>query len=166
MRRAAPLVVLVATALAASGIPASGIAAGAAPERGGADPIGKHKSAPPLPPTPPSSPPATPATPPDAQPYDAQLIRLSEILGALSYLGALCGDRDAGEWRARMQALLEAEGTPAARKDRFAGAFNRGVQGYGLSYRTCTPNARLVIERFRAEGARIARDVENRYRAS
>lgn len=115
---------------------------------------------------PPPSPPATPAPPPETKPYDAQLMRLSEILGALTYLRGLCGAKDADLWRGRMQALLDAEGTPPVRKDRLAGAYNRGIQGYSLSYRTCTPNAHMVIERFLAEGERIAKEVENRYRAS
>lgn len=109
---------------------------------------------------------ATPAPPSDSRPYDGQLIRLSEILGTLSYLGALCQEKDADTWRARMQALLNAEGSPQVRKERLAGAYNRGIQGYSLSYRTCTPNARLVVERLLSEGARIAKDIENRYRAS
>lgn len=115
---------------------------------------------------PPPPPPATPAPPPETKPYDPQLMRLAEILGALTYLRGLCGDKDAEEWRTRMQALLDAEGMPVTRKDRLAGAFNRGVDGYSLSYRTCTANAHLVIDRFLAEGSRIAKDLENRYRAS
>ena len=116
--------------------------------------------------SPPAPPPATPAPPPDTRPYDPQLMRLSEILGTLSYLGKLCGRPDADQWRARMQALLDAEGSPAERKDRLAGAYNRGISGYGLSYRTCTPAAHLVIERFLREGTSLAKEVENRYRAS
>ena len=118
------------------------------------------------PPAPAAPPPATPAPPPDTRPYDPQLMRLSEILGALTYLRGLCGAGDADQWRGRMQALLDAEGKPDTRKDRLAGAFNHGLQGYSLSYRTCTPNARFVVERFLKEGAALAREVENRYRAS
>ena len=93
-------------------------------------------------------------------------MRLAEILGALTYLRDLCGNGDADQWRARMQTLLDAEGTPASRKDRLAGAYNRGIEGYSLSYRTCTANAHVVIARFVEEGSRIAKAVENRYRAS
>ncbi len=113
---------------------------------------------------PPAPPVATPAPPPDTRPYDQQLFRLAEILGALTYLRGVCGAGDADSWRARMQTLLEAEGKPDARRDRLAGAFNHGMQGYALSYRSCTPNARFVIQRFLAEGADLARGLENRYR--
>ena len=107
-----------------------------------------------------------PATPPDDRPYDPQLLRLAEVLGALTTMRQLCGAPDAGQWRQRMQALLDAEGSPPARKDRLAGAYNRGLQGYGLTYRTCTANARLVIRRFLDESSRLAHDIGNRYRAS
>ena len=132
----------------------------------------QHANTPPLPPPnptpqrPQATPPATPAPPPETRAYDPQLMRLAEILGALAYLRGLCGAGDADHWRQRMQTLLDAEGSPAARKERLAGAYNRGVAGYSLSYRTCTPNARLVIERFLREGTAIAKEVENRYRAS
>ena len=111
----------------------------------------------------PPAPAATPAPPPDTRPYDPQLLRLSEILGALTYLRGVCGAGDADQWRARMQTLLEAEGKPDVRRDRLAGAFNHGMQGYALSYKSCTPNARVVIQRFLAEGAGLARGLENRY---
>ena len=112
----------------------------------------------------PSPPPGAP--PPDVKPYDPQLLRLAEVLGALSYLRGLCGDGDGDVWHKRMQALLDAEGTTPIRKDRLAGSYNRGIDGYSLSYRSCTPNARAVVERFLAEASQIARQVENRFGAS
>lgn len=127
---------------------------------------GSHKTEKPPVVLPPPSPPATPAPPPESKPYDPQLMRLSEILGALTYLRGLCGDKDGDVWRARMEALLAAEGSPAVRKDRLAGAYNDGLQGYELSYRTCTTNAHVVIERFLVEAHRLAKEIENRYRAS
>ena len=74
---------------------------------------------------------AAPAPPPqsDVKPYDPQLLRLAEILGALTYLRGLCGDKDADAWHTRMQSLLDAEDTTQIRKDRLAGAFNRGMEG-------------------------------------
>ena len=115
---------------------------------------------------PPEAPPVPPAPPPETKPYDAQLMRLAEIMGALTYMRGLCGDKDTDEWRTRMQTLLDAEGTPASRKDRLAGAYNKGLESYSVSYRTCTPNAYIVIKRYLGEGERIAKEIENRYRAS
>ncbi|HLJ72163.1 MAG TPA: TIGR02301 family protein [Roseiarcus sp.] len=104
-----------------------------------------------------------PAPEPSPPPYEPQLLRLSEVMGALTYLRGLCGERDAEIYRAKMAALLAAEATSDARKDRLAGAYNRGFQGYALTYRTCTPAARVVIARFLDEAARVSKDLANRY---
>jgi len=105
----------------------------------------------------------SPAPEPPPPPYEPQLLRLSELMGALTYLRGLCGERDAETYRAKMTALLAAEATSDARKDRLAGAYNRGFQGYALTYRTCTPAARVVIARFLDEAARVSKDLANRY---
>ena len=106
--------------------------------------------------------PAVPQTAP-APPYEPQLLRLAEVMGALAYLRDLCGLQDGDKWRARMSALLEAEAPTEARKERLAGAYNKGFRAYEAIYRTCTPNAELVIARYLEEGGRIARDVTNRF---
>ncbi len=102
-------------------------------------------------------------TEPGTPPYEPQLLRLAEIMGSLSYLRDLCGDRDGAAFRARMNALMEAEANSETRRDRLAGAFNKGFQGFETIYRTCTPNAQEVITRYVEEGARIAQDVGNRF---
>jgi uncharacterized protein (TIGR02301 family) len=106
---------------------------------------------------------------PDAEPpppYDPEILRLAEILGALTYLDALCASNPQGDWRAKMQALLDAEAKTAARKERLAGSYNRGFHDYERTYHLCTPNAQAIIGRFLAEGAGIAHEVVNRYGAS
>jgi uncharacterized protein (TIGR02301 family) len=91
------------------------------------------------------------------------LLRLAEILGALSFLRDICGDNDSAEWRRRMAALIDAEGVTEARKERLAGAYNRGFRSYETIYRACTPNAELAITRYLDEGQKIVRDVSSRY---
>jgi uncharacterized protein (TIGR02301 family) len=108
--------------------------------------------------------PAPEAEPPP--PYDPEILRLAEILGALTYLDALCASNPPGDWRAKMQALLEAEAKTAARKERLAGSYNRGFRDYERTYHLCTPNAQAIIGRFLAEGGKIAHEVVNRYGAS
>jgi uncharacterized protein (TIGR02301 family) len=103
------------------------------------------------------------AAEPAPPPYEPQLLRLSEIMGALSYLRDLCAAHDAEAFRAKMSALLSVEGTTDARKERLAGAYNRGFQGYALTYRSCTPAARTVIARFLDEAERVSKDLANRY---
>ncbi|MGH6845738.1 MAG: TIGR02301 family protein [Methylocella sp.] len=108
--------------------------------------------------------PAPVAEPPP--PYDPEILRLAEILGALTYLDALCASNPQADWRAKMQALLEADAKTAARKERLAGSYNRGFRDYERTYHLCTPNAQAIIGRFLAEGAGIAHEVVNRYGAS
>ncbi len=110
--------------------------------------------------------PEQPAVEGPPPPYEPQLLRLSEILGALSYLRDICGARDGDAWRAKMASLLDAEAKTQTRRERLAGAFNRGFRGYEVIYRTCTPNAETVIGRYLTEGERIARDISYRYGAS
>jgi uncharacterized protein (TIGR02301 family) len=105
-------------------------------------------------------------------PYEPQLLRLSEIMGALAYLQTVCassGDSPApteAAWRAQMENLMTAEGAGPSRREKLAGAYNRGLQGYAFSYRVCTPNAQLARKRFLDEGAQLAHDISTRYRAN
>lgn len=108
-----------------------------------------------------------PAPPNEAEPppppYEPQLLRLSEILGALTFLRDLCGQGDGKDYRGRMNALLEAEASSVARKERLAGAYNRGYLGFSRTYRTCTVSASLAIERYIVEGAKLSRAITSRY---
>ncbi|MEJ1937837.1 TIGR02301 family protein [Nostoc sp. NIES-2111] len=102
-----------------------------------------------------------PAPPPP--PYEPQLLRLSEIIGALAFLRPLCAGKDEQDWRVRMTELIEAEASTQPRKERLAGAFNRGFREYGLVYRRCTPAAELAINRFLAEAGTLTRELASRY---
>ncbi len=107
---------------------------------------------------------AAPADAPDAAPpYEPQLLRLSELLGALAYLQDLCGQHDGDIWREKMAALIDAEAKSPVRKKRLAGAYNRGFRGYSVTYRLCTVNAQTVIGRFLDELVEIAHDVTRQY---
>jgi uncharacterized protein (TIGR02301 family) len=96
-------------------------------------------------------------------PYDRDLQRLSEILGALQYLRAICGAKEGQVWRDQMQALVDAEAPAGERHDRLVASFNRGYRGFQRTYRTCTPAANVAIRRYLEEGAKIARDITARY---
>ena len=110
----------------------------------------------------PAAPPPAPAQPPP-QPYDPQLLRLAEILGALSYLTSICEPTRKDPYRGQMQALIEAEANAAPRRDEYAGAFNRGYRGIAATYARCTDNARALVTRFRDEGVVITRQVRSQY---
>lgn len=96
-------------------------------------------------------------------PYDTEILRLAEILGALTYLEELCSAHPPGDWRGKMQALLEADAKTPARKARLAGSYNRGFHDYERTYQSCTPNAQAIISRFLNEGVKLAHGVVNRY---
>ena len=97
-------------------------------------------------------------------PFEGDLLRLAEILGALHYLRGLCGAKEGQKWRNEMQALLDAEAPGgSARRKNMTVSFNRGYRGFQQTYRSCTPAADVVIRRYLDEGMRISREVTARY---
>ncbi len=108
----------------------------------------------------------TPRSPPaqdQPAPYDHDLERLSEILGALHFLRGICNSDEGQKWRNEAQALIDAEAPAGDRHDQMVAGFNRGYRGFQQNYRTCTPAADVVIRRYLEEGAKIARDITARY---
>ena len=96
-------------------------------------------------------------------PYDEQYMRLAEILGGLHHLRPLCGANEPQVWRDKMNALIAAEDPAPDRRRRLIDKFNRSYRSFTEVYRTCTPGAQDIIERYLAEGARLSEDVLNRY---
>lgn len=103
--------------------------------------------------------PESPQPPPPA--YEPELLRLSEVIGALAFLRDLCDAPDAAQWPARMQTLIDAEGETNA--ERLAGAYNRGYRAFAITYRVCTPAAERAIAGYLAEGERLSRSVARRF---
>jgi uncharacterized protein (TIGR02301 family) len=100
---------------------------------------------------------------PDDPPYETELMRLAEILGALHYLRPLCGASDGSLWRDQMQALLEAEVQDGERERRFIERFNQGYRGFSSVYLRCTPAAEEALARYVDEGGALIRSVTTRY---
>jgi len=96
-------------------------------------------------------------------PFEPDLMRLSEILGALQYLRALCGANEGQKWREQMQALLEAEAQTPDRRNRMVTNFNRGYRSFQQNYRNCTPAANVAVRRYLDEGSKISREITARY---
>jgi uncharacterized protein (TIGR02301 family) len=107
--------------------------------------------------------PAQPQPEPPPPPYEKELLRLAEVLGSLAFLRSLCTAKDAPEWPRRMQALIEAEGTTPARKERLAGAYNRGYRGFAITYRICTDSAVEATARYLKEGETLSRGIAGRF---
>jgi uncharacterized protein (TIGR02301 family) len=106
---------------------------------------------------------ASAQAPPATAPYEPQLLRLSELMGALHYLRGLCSFPDAPAWRDRANALSEGQGLDEAGKARFAGAFNRGYRTFQETYRTCNDTAGKVIRSYLDESGTIVKDLDSRY---
>jgi uncharacterized protein (TIGR02301 family) len=98
-----------------------------------------------------------------AAPFDGDMARLAEILGALHYLRNVCGSKEGQKWREQMEALVDAEAPSGERRQKMIASFNRGYRGFQQAYRNCTPAADIAIRRYLDEGARIARDITARY---
>jgi uncharacterized protein (TIGR02301 family) len=97
-------------------------------------------------------------------PFDNDMMRLAEILGALHYLRALCGANEGSKWRDQMQALLDAEAAQSGpRRNRMVANFNRGYRDFQQTYRTCTPAATIAVRRYLDEGTKISREITARY---
>jgi uncharacterized protein (TIGR02301 family) len=103
--------------------------------------------------------PSTSAPPP----YEDQLLRLSEILGAIHYLRELCKADDSDVWRDEMQKLLDAEQPDPDRRARMVGRFNHGYDSFRSVYLACTPAATEAISRYLDEGQKITTDITARY---
>jgi uncharacterized protein (TIGR02301 family) len=109
---------------------------------------------------------AAQATTPDVAPpppYEDQLLRLSEILGAVHYLGHLCKTEEGDVWRVQMEKLIETEDPDESRRARLVDRFNRGYESYRSVYLACTPAASEASERYLQEGAKIAAEITARY---
>jgi uncharacterized protein (TIGR02301 family) len=104
-----------------------------------------------------------PANSPAVPAYQADLLRLSEILGAVQFLRELCGTKEGGLWRDQMQALIDSEQPDAEERARMIDRFNRGYESYRSVYRMCTESARLAVDTYLQEGAQIAAEVAARY---
>jgi uncharacterized protein (TIGR02301 family) len=96
-------------------------------------------------------------------PFDADLMRLAEILGSLHYLRPLCGANEGNKWRDQMSALLDAEAQSGDRRNRLVANFNNGYRSFQRTYHSCTPAANVVVRRYLDEGAKISREITARY---
>lgn len=106
---------------------------------------------------------AAPAARPQPPGYERDLLRLSEVMGALAFLRTMCGAADGPQWRERMATLMESEARDADTRARIAGAFNQGYRAFAVTYRTCTPAAQAAVSRYLAEGERLTRAIAGRF---
>ena len=97
------------------------------------------------------------------KPYDKRLMRLSEVLGSLHFLRALCGGEDGTRWRDAMGEIIKAEKPDDERRAVMISRFNRGYSTFRRSYTACTPSAVRAANRYRLEGVRLTAQIVSRY---
>jgi len=102
---------------------------------------------------------------PGSRGYERNLLRLSQILGAIHHLREICNANEGQLWRQKMVELLETEAPSPQRRALLVEQFNQGYRGYQLTYDKCTDKASAQVRKFVKEGAaladRIAQDREN-----
>jgi uncharacterized protein (TIGR02301 family) len=107
---------------------------------------------------------ASPVVRADTAPaYQSDLLRLSELLGTISYLDGLCAGPDASRWRGEMSRLLDAQKLDAEARKPYVSAFNRGLRNVLIAHRACGADTRAVLERLLGEGAALAADIDKRF---
>ena len=96
-------------------------------------------------------------------PYQAEMERLSEILGSLYFLDPLCNPAANSHRRSEMADLSALDDPDEDRKQRLTGAFNSGYEAYARLYRVCTVSAEQAMSRLLVEAEKTARDIHSRY---
>jgi uncharacterized protein (TIGR02301 family) len=96
-------------------------------------------------------------------PYDRQLLRLSEVLGSLHYLRALCEANEGNIWRNEMNRLITLEEPSPVRRARLIARFNRGFRALDETYTICTPAARIAADRYLQEGEKLSAGIVRRF---
>ncbi|PPD15299.1 MAG: TIGR02301 family protein [Methylobacterium sp.] len=115
----------------------------------------------------PRRPPAqTPETPRAALPaeYEKPMLELSETLGSLAFLTALCRPEERpNPWQKRMETLVTSEGAAQANRERLMGAYNTGFAAFSTTYRQCTEAAWAARAMLVRDAGRLARTLEQRF---
>ncbi|WP_181705841.1 TIGR02301 family protein [Chthonobacter rhizosphaerae] len=106
---------------------------------------------------------SAPARSQDRPAYEADLLALAGILGAVSYLDSLCGNAESGVWRARMKALVDAQKMSPEDRRRYVDVYNRGQRTFASVHRVCTDETRAVLAHYLEDGAAIAERLEEKY---
>lgn len=96
-------------------------------------------------------------------PYEGELLRLAEVLGAVHYLRGLCETDEGQTWRSMLQELMDAENPSQERRASIIERFNRGYRSFEQSYHVCNETAVRVVERYMEEGADLAQGIATRY---
>ncbi len=95
-------------------------------------------------------------------PYQQNMERLSELMGALYFLQPLCGYNNI-DWRSQAAKLIELEKATNNRKQRLIGFFNDGYQSFARIYHSCTPSAKEAMMRYLFEAKESAKYIHTQF---
>lgn len=95
--------------------------------------------------------------------YEKQMLRLSEVLGALHYIRELCNANEGQQWRDQMELLIKEEQPTQEQKAQLIANFNNGFRGFQESYRECTPSAIEANNRYITEGLKLSGEIPARF---
>lgn len=109
------------------------------------------------------APPAPPADADEPAPFDTEMARLANVLGALHYLRNICGEAG-NQWRIEMDALMTDGRYEGERRRRMTAAFNDGYRAFSGTYVACSPRAAQAAEEYRREGSLLAARLATRFR--
>lgn len=93
---------------------------------------------------------------PGTRKYERNILKLSQILGAIHHLREICNANEGQLWRQKMVELLETEAPTPKRRNLLVKGFNQGYRGQQRYYRKCTKRAGRKVLRFVKEGAILA----------
>ena len=105
--------------------------------------------------------PAQTGAPPDP-PYEANLLRLAEVLGSVHFLRRLCGEQSM-VWRESMGELIENEVPTPERRAKLTASFNHGYRSFDGVYQRCTDAAATALGQYMREGEALTLDISTRY---
>jgi uncharacterized protein (TIGR02301 family) len=95
-------------------------------------------------------------------PYQAQLERLTKVMGSLHYLHPLCGHEEI-DWRLQAADLIDLDQPDEDRRSRLVGAFNDGYRDFARLHQRCGAAEMLALERFLTEAETLSREIHARF---
>ena len=96
--------------------------------------------------------------------FEKPMLELSEAIGSLAFLTALCSPTtQPNPWLRRMEGLLDSEGEAAGNKDKMIGAYNQGYAAFSTAYRQCSEAAQAARGLLVQDATRLARELDRRF---
>ena len=97
-------------------------------------------------------------------PFEDDLLRLAEIIGALEYLHPLCARQKAGVWKVEMANLLDSVGADPARRARHIAHYNQAYARFTQLHRSCTEVTTKIVDIYEKEAIVLTRQMANEFR--